>query len=84
VLIDKLIYSVNEPLFHHMIIEREAPQRDEVAVFMLPDNPGINYIKRVVGVPGDRVTYKNKVLTGEPLTDGGVATYEVKIEEGKS
>lgn len=84
VLIDKLIYSVNEPLFHRMIFEREAPQRDEVAVFMLPDNPGINYIKRVVGVPGDRITYKNKVLTVEPLADGDAATYEVKIEEGKS
>ncbi|MDH1472556.1 signal peptidase I [Shewanella sp. GD03713] len=62
VLIKKFAYSLHEPLFHRMIWKIADPQRGDVAVFRLPDNPGINYIKRVVGTPGDTVIYKGKDL----------------------
>ncbi len=65
VLIDKFAYGVSDPLFHNVLLYREKPEHGDVAVFMLPDNPGINYIKRIVGVPGDTVIYKDKVLTVE-------------------
>ncbi len=65
VLIDKFAYGVSDPLFHNILLYREKPEHGDVAVFMLPDNPGINYIKRIVGVPGDTVVYRDKVLSVE-------------------
>ncbi len=65
VLIDKFAYGVSDPLFHNVLLYREKPEHGDVAVFMLPDNPGINYIKRIVGVPGDTVVYRDKVLSVE-------------------
>ena len=87
VLIQKPAYSLHEPLFHKMVLKLSEPQRGDVAVFRLPDNPGINYIKRVVGVPGDKVTYRGKVL--KVFDAGGLEVksvnegYAIEIDESK-
>ena len=45
------------------IVEVGQPQRGDVVVFRYPVDPSVDYIKRVVGVPGDVVQYRNKVLS---------------------
>jgi signal peptidase I len=51
------------------VVEVNQPQRGEVMVFRYPENPSLDYIKRVVGLPGDVVTYRDKQLTvnGQPV-----------------
>jgi signal peptidase I len=69
ILVNKYTYGIRLPVINKKIIEIGHPQRGDVMVFKYPENMELDYIKRVVGVPGDTVTYKNKRLTinGEPL-----------------
>nr|MBP8230646.1 signal peptidase I [Xylophilus sp.] len=56
-------YGVRLPVIHTKITEGNAPQRGDVMVFRYPPQPSLDYIKRVIGVPGDEVAYLNKRLT---------------------
>ena len=76
ILVNKFTYGVRLPIINKKIIEMNDPQRGDVMVFKYPKDPSLDYIKRVVGVPGDKITYKNKRLTingkevsYEPLSD---------------
>ncbi|HNH36093.1 MAG TPA: signal peptidase I, partial [Rhodocyclaceae bacterium] len=51
------------PVINKKIVEMNSPQRGDVMVFRYPVDPSLDYIKRVVGVPGDSVAYLNKRLT---------------------
>ena len=62
ILVDKNIYGYKLPLTDITLINNENPQRGDVVVFKYPENKKINYIKRIVGLPGDRIIYKNKRL----------------------
>ena len=62
ILVDKNIYGYKLPLTDITLIDNEDPQRGDVVVFKYPENRKINYIKRIVGLPGDRIIYKNKRL----------------------
>jgi signal peptidase I len=53
---------VRLPVVHTKIIDNNEPQRGDVMVFRYPPQPNLDYIKRVVGVPGDEVAYNNKEL----------------------
>lgn len=70
ILVNKFVYGVRLPIVNKKIIDVGDPQRGDVMVFRYPKDPSLDYIKRVVGVPGDRVVYKNKRLTinGKPMT----------------
>jgi signal peptidase I len=59
------------------IIDINSPQRGDVMVFRYPEDPSLDYIKRVVGFPGDTVAYQNKRLTinGQPVADQAVEDY---------
>ena len=63
VLVSKYSYGLRLPVSHARVLETGAPARGDVAVFRYPKDPDIDYIKRVVGLPGDRVTYQGKRLT---------------------
>ena len=63
ILVNKFTYGVRLPVIHTKITEGNAPQRGDVMVFRYPPQPSLDYIKRVVGVPGDEVAYLNKRLT---------------------
>lgn len=63
ILVNKFTYGIRIPVLNTKIVEVNAPQRGEVMVFRYPDNPSLDYIKRVVGTPGDVVSYRNKRLT---------------------
>jgi signal peptidase I len=69
ILVDKFHYGVRLPVINRKIIDNNDPQRGDVMVFRYPLNTSIDYIKRVVGVPGDEVAYLNKRLTinGQPV-----------------
>ncbi len=63
ILVNKFHYGVRLPVINTKITEGNAPQRGDVMVFRYPPKPSLDYIKRVVGVPGDEVAYLNKRLT---------------------
>ncbi len=62
ILVDKNIYGYKLPLTNYIMFENETPRRGDVIVFKYPENKNINYIKRVIGLPGDIILYKDKVL----------------------
>jgi signal peptidase I len=63
ILVNKFTYGIRVPVANKKLLDINQPQRGEVMVFRYPENPTLDYIKRVVGVPGDRVEYRNKRLT---------------------
>lgn len=77
ILVNKFTYGVRLPVIHTKITEGKAPERGDVMVFRYPPKPSQDYIKRVVGVPGDTVAYINKRLTinGQPVQIQPVAEY---------
>jgi signal peptidase I len=63
ILVNKFHYGVRLPVIHTKVLDNNTPQRGDVMVFRYPPKPSLDYIKRVVGVPGDEVAYLNKKLT---------------------
>ena len=80
IVVNKYTYGIRLPVINKKIVELNAPQRGDVVVFRWPVDPSLDYIKRVVGVPGDKVVYANKRLTinGNPLPIKRVADYQDK------
>ncbi|MBT1444504.1 signal peptidase I [Shewanella sp. JM162201] len=62
ILVEKFSYGIREPMWRNKIIETGKPERGDIVVFKYPLDPKIDYIKRVVGLPGDKVFYQNKEL----------------------
>ena len=69
ILVNKFHYGVRLPVLNTKILNNHSPERGDVMVFRYPPKPSLDYIKRVVGIPGDEVAYLNKKLTinGKPL-----------------
>lgn len=63
ILVNKHHYGVRLPVLNSKIIDVNDPVRGDVAVFRYPNNPSINYIKRIIGLPGDVISYHNKTFT---------------------
>lgn len=63
ILVNKFTYGLRLPVVHTKITEGAPPARGDVMVFRYPPQPNLDYIKRVVGLPGDEVAYINKRLT---------------------
>lgn len=77
ILVNKYHYGLRLPVINTRLTEGTAPRRGDVMVFRYPPKPSLDYIKRVVGVPGDEVSYLNKRLTinGEPVAIEPVADF---------
>ena len=72
ILVNKFAYGIRLPVVDTKIVEVGDPQRGDVMVFRYPSNPSINYIKRVVGLPGDRISYtqgKRLLVNGTPVAE---------------
>ena len=77
ILVNKFHYGIRLPVLNKKIIANHEPQRGDVMVFRYPVNPSLDYIKRVVGVPGDTVAYINKQLTvnGKPVEQKALSEF---------
>jgi len=77
ILVNKFEYGLRLPVLNTKITEGTAPKRGDVMVFRFPPKPSLDYIKRVVGVPGDTVAYLNKRLTinGQVLDTNAVPDF---------
>lgn len=62
ILVNKYHYGLRLPVIHTKIFSNEDPKRGDIIVFRWPPNPSVDFIKRVIGVPGDRISYIDKVL----------------------
>jgi signal peptidase I len=69
ILVNKFTYGIRIPIVNAKVVDIKLPLRGEVMVFRYPENPSLDYIKRVVGVPGDQISYRNKrlAINGEEL-----------------
>lgn len=63
VAVNKFIYGLRLPVWEKKVISLSNPKTGDVVVFRWPPNPSYDYIKRTIGVPGDKVVYHNKKLT---------------------
>ena len=63
ILVNKFAYGIRLPVINLKIIPIGNPHRGDVMVFRYPDDPSLDYIKRVVGLPGDKIEYRDKHLT---------------------
>jgi len=77
ILVNKFTYGIRIPVVNKKVVELGRPARGDVMVFRFPAEPSLDYIKRVVGLPGDRIEYRNKRLTinGNPVPTRQVDDY---------
>jgi signal peptidase I len=62
ILVNKFTYGIRLPIVNRKIVAMNDPRRGDVMVFRYPEDPSVDYIKRVIGLPGDSVAYVNKRL----------------------
>ena len=77
ILVNKFHYGLRLPVLNTKITEGNPVQRGDVMVFRYPPKPSLDYIKRVIGVPGDEVAYLNKQLTinGRPVAKAALPNF---------
>jgi len=89
IVVNKFAYGLRLPVVHTRIVPIGDPQRGDVVVFRYPVDPKVNFIKRLVGLPGDTVTYRDKRLyvNGEEISalpQGRYTSAEVKCTTPRS
>ena len=83
ILVNKFSYGLRLPVLNSKFVSIGEPKRGDVVVFRYPVDPGVNFIKRLIGLPGDTIVYRDKKLfiNGEPVeleTHGTFASSEIK------
>ncbi|MBF0182083.1 MAG: signal peptidase I [Magnetococcales bacterium] len=83
--VNKFAYGYRLPFTHRRIGMSDPPHRGEIAVFEYPKDPAKDYIKRIIGLPGDRILYRDKRLfvNGEPVAyrPDGIFRYYNEYEQ---
>ncbi len=77
IFVNKYTYGLRLPVLNNKVLDLGSPGRGDVVVFRLPSDPSVNYIKRLVGLPGDSVTYLNNQIfvNGQAVPVTGPAPY---------
>ncbi len=77
ILVNKFTYGIRLPVLNTKVIQAGSPKRGDIVVFRFPEDPSIPFIKRIVGLPGDRVAYYEKILyiNGKPMKQESLGTY---------
>jgi len=77
ILVNKFHYGVRLPVINKKLTDGTPVARGDVMVFRYPPKPSLDYIKRVVGLPGDKIEYINKTLTinGQPISKTALPDY---------
>jgi signal peptidase I len=80
ILVNKFTYGIRVPVINLKVIDIGEPERGDVMVFRYPEDTSVDYIKRVVGLPGDKVVYQNKrlVINGREVPLQGAGDYLLK------
>lgn len=78
ILVNKYTYGIKLPVFNNKIIEIGKPERGDIVVFRYPKDPTVDYIKRVIGLPNDKITYENKKLyvNDKPVEYNSLGIYQ--------
>jgi signal peptidase I len=82
ILVNKYTYGLRVPILNNTFLEMNQPKRGDVFVFHYPPDPTIDYIKRVVGLPGDKIQYQDKhlIINGEKLNVKFEENYEYEMQ----
>lgn len=77
IFVNKYVYGLRLPVLNTRVVEIGTPRRGDVVVFRLPADPSTNYIKRLVGLPGDTIVYAGKKIyvNGEPVSLSPLGIY---------
>ncbi|MGL4767544.1 MAG: signal peptidase I [Formosimonas sp.] len=81
ILVNKYNYGLRMPLSNEIVVPTGSPKRGDVVVFHYPLDPKVDYIKRLVGLPGDEVKYENRQLT---INGQAIAQQETAVSTFKS
>jgi signal peptidase I len=78
ILVNKFSYGVRLPVVNTKIIDIGKPERGDIMVFRYPKNPSLDYIKRVIGLPGDKVGYfdKHVYINGQRISQEPLGLYQ--------
>ncbi|MFO1355909.1 MAG: signal peptidase I [Gammaproteobacteria bacterium] len=84
IFVNKYTYGLRLPVLNTKIVDIGEPRRGDVIVFRLPADPSTNYIKRLVGLPGDTIRYANDhlVINGQPVPDELRGIYNDELQPG--
>jgi signal peptidase I len=77
ILVNKYTYGLRLPVINRKVVDLNAPKRGDVMVFRFPGDLSVNYIKRVIGLPGDHIVYRDKKLfiNNQPMLQAPLGGY---------
>jgi signal peptidase I len=78
IIVNKFAYGLRLPVVHRKLVAIDEPQRGDIVVFRNPRDPSVNFIKRLVGLPGDRIEVREDriYVNGEALPSDVVGRYD--------
>jgi len=85
-LVNKFVYGIKNPFTGLDLVSLGSPEQKDIIVFKYPENPDQDFIKRVIGVSGDRVEIKNKkvYVNGKLLAVEGAINLDPRIIQGRN
>ena len=83
ILVNKFTYGIRFPVGNRMMVNVNAPKRGDIMVFQWPANSNVNFVKRVIGLPGDHIQYKDDVIYVNNVHCGQNFVEDTLESEGK-